>query len=105
MLKDRLQRTVAPERKEINKENPNPNGSPDFCQKALASRDAGRGGLHRVWRLEFGIYKALYSERRKLQRERTVEICIRIHLNLWLNILLHMHRMKLNEASRELAEL
>lgn len=47
-----------------------------------------------------GIGEARYPERKKLHRGKVTEIC-RIHLSLWLHILLHhMHSMKLNEAGR-----
>lgn len=102
MVENRLQWTL------INKESPK--DSSDFCQEALMmmswcrKRESSVIWRKRDWSL--GKLKCLKFVKHSTQRGGSyrggaVEIGIIIHLSLWLNILLHKHSMKFNEASWE----
>lgn len=87
-----------------------PKDSSDFCQEALMmmswcrKRESSVIWRKRDWSL--GKLKCLKFRNHSTQRGGSyrggaVEIGIIIHLSLWLNILLHKHSVKFNEASWE----
>ena len=81
MVENRLQWTL------INKESLK--DSPDFCQEALMMiRRKRYWSLGKLKCLEFVKHS---TQRGGSYRGGAVEICIRIHLSLWMNILLHKH--------------